>query len=396
MANEEKNGLKKSQEAKSADLKRKLQALEPVEQKNEKISYARTLKSPLIKEDDWGTKYNPDDETHFYNIDEPRHYKKELPSGAHSEPPAVEPVMEPQLPYILFKNTLLNVVTAQTHHPTPQIIPGTQLQFNFTPLRSAEDYSLENFEKLLPNFFRYIRVLCCNDAATINCVRCFLTCLIHGYTQTHTFLYLLGPEASGKTVFTQICTALVSQEKTISTNLAQMSSENFETGDFKDKRLVLINEDELYIGPMNRLKQLTGGDLLSGRDAQGYFNFTFYGLVIVTSNNHFSSFEPSKDLKVRERYIATAGSLKAESQESLLYWCAFEKKWKGRLSDELGHIFNWAFTLNLTDAAYYLKTCNWVGLLGFFIQEFFVCVPKKTLKIGFTKAKNLEHADKNL
>lgn len=316
---------------------------------------------------------------------------------------SVEPEeIEPKLNFVLLKNNLLCIKTFEVSPQNNQIIPGIQLDFNYVPISDFGVYKLDQLNNLTPNFYAYINNVCNSDQSKILLLQSFLTCLIHGYNQTQTFLYLFGPGASGKSVFAQICIALVSQDKTISTSLAQMNRDNFEAMNYKDKRLILINESEQYRGPLYRLKQVTGGDMLSGREknVQGSFDFTYNGLVLVISNHPFQSTEPTNALKRRVREIESPNSIPEKQQIPLLYWCFIEKKWKGCLASELGHIFNWALSLDLEWAGRYIK--NYVsettedGLINpleEFIKVCFIYKINNNLKIGFTKESELSYEE---
>jgi len=104
--------------------------------------------------------------------------------------------------------------------------------------------------------------------------------------QGQTFLFLLGPGASGKSICVNIQAALVGHDNVVNTSLKSMNLDQFETSNYFNKSLITINDSELFRGSLATLKQLTGGDSIKGRKklVQGSFDFYYTGLVVIISN----------------------------------------------------------------------------------------------------------------
>lgn len=93
-----------------------------------------------------------------------------------------------------------------------------------------------------------------NTQETIQFLRAFLKCLIHSDTSNQVFLYLLGTGGTGKPVFIRICTAMVGHENTVNTSLSAMNNDAFEVTNFKDKKMVTINDTGEFKDSLSRLK----------------------------------------------------------------------------------------------------------------------------------------------
>lgn len=79
---------------------------------------------------------------------------------------------------ILFTNGLFNLKTFQPERDSTEIIPGTQLKFPYKLVSSDDNYTLENYHKILPNFSAFMDSLCGGDRQKIIFLQCFLTCLV--------------------------------------------------------------------------------------------------------------------------------------------------------------------------------------------------------------------------
>jgi phage/plasmid-associated DNA primase len=103
------------------------------------------------------------------------------------------------------------------------------------------------------------------------------------------------------------CTAMVGQENTVKTSLNAMNKDTFEVGNFKDKKMVPLNDTEEFRGSFSRIKQMTGQDRLSGRRkfANETYDFVFEGLIAMFANFPLLAVDSSGAMERRMNVVFT-------------------------------------------------------------------------------------------
>ena len=155
--------------------------------------------------------------------------------------------------YIFFKNGLYDLDESRLIDHTPKTFTIENLGFNYSDVKIPTPW----FDKYMENFV--------SDPKTQEFLQAWVTLLLHSHHYTQTFFYLEGPGGTGKSIFENICKALVGINNCVSTTLASMNSARFETINFLNKQLVTISDSEGFKGSYSRLKNITGGDMLQGR-----------------------------------------------------------------------------------------------------------------------------------
>lgn len=150
--------------------------------------------------------------------------------------------------HICFSNGLYNLQENKLIPHTPDIFVTESLGYPY-----QEDCSTNRFQAYLQEF-------CENKPEKIHFVRSWMKLLISSFHQTQTFLYVVGPGGSGKSIFESICKALVGMDNCITTSCSAMNNDRFEAVNFKNKVLVTISDSEKLSGNLSVLKMLTGGD----------------------------------------------------------------------------------------------------------------------------------------
>jgi phage/plasmid-associated DNA primase len=247
--------------------------------------------------------------------------------------------------FICFSNGLYDLESEKLIPHTPEIFCTDNLGFPY--LKACP----------IDNFMKYIDYFCSYNEENKFFLRSWLTLLIYNYPHTQTFLVIVGPGGSGKSLFETICKALVGDNNTITTSLNAMNNDRFEPINFKNKSLVSISLEKFKRTNLSPLKMLTGGDKIAGRIKlnQGSYDFIYEGLIVITSNYELIFDDSSGAIDRRMRVFHSNGSVKQSEQEILL---VKDKKggWKGPISKELPGIFNWALSVGLEEAAKEVKT----------------------------------------
>jgi len=184
----------------------------------------------------------------------------------------------------------------------------------------------------------YFNTFCSHDKEKILFLRSWLKLLIHNYTHTQTFLTIIGGGGTEKTVLETTFKALVGERNTVTSTLSAMNNDRFELINFKNKSLVTISDSDrvrgINLGP---LKMLTGCDRIQGRIklTQGCYDFTFSGLVMITSNYELDIDDPSGAIYRRMRVLYANNVIKPSEQKILIAKDHTTGKWMGDFSHEL-------------------------------------------------------------
>ena len=222
----------------------------------------------------------------------------------------------------------------------PEVFSNSQLNFYYDPKAKC------------PNFLRFLSEMCNHHQDRINFMRSVCYAVIFRKYSAQVFLSLTGAPATGKSTFVNILTALVGQKNVISTNLKTLVSDKYEVANLKGKSLILINDCEEYSNDLGILKQITGGDLLSGRKKylQGSFDFYVNGFVILVTNHFLKAKDPTSALLRRIR-IMYADKI-SKSRTPLFE--VVQGEFQGILVPELPGIFNWVTEMKDSEAMKYL------------------------------------------
>lgn len=116
---------------------------------------------------------------------------------------------------------------------------------------------------------------------------CWYAAVLRGMWQLHRFALIIGLAGTGKSVAMKLATYLVSKHFTHSLTLSCLNNNKFQLASIYNKRLVCINDADLYRGNIEIFKNITGGDEISVEQKyENSFMAIYTGMVMVTAN-HF-------------------------------------------------------------------------------------------------------------
>ena len=173
-----------------------------------------------------------------------------------------------------FSNGLYNLQTDEFRGFSPSIFTLSNLGFPFIRDSSC------------PLFLKFLDEFCEGHEDRKNFIRAMFKLLILGRTEYQVFFYIEGPGGSGKSTLTNILSALVGSNASITTSLKSLNSDIFEPVNIANKKLILISDTEAYKRDISFLKQLVGGDSLKGhrKYVQGNFDIRESGIVVIVGN----------------------------------------------------------------------------------------------------------------
>jgi hypothetical protein len=117
--------------------------------------------------------------------------------------------------YVCFTNGLFHLSTQNLIPHTPDIFCTETLGYPY----------LKNCP--IDNFMEYLDKLCSYQEHKKTFVRSWLSLLLHNYCYTQTFLVIIRPGGSRKSIFEMICKALVKDRNTITTFFSSMFGNSF-------------------------------------------------------------------------------------------------------------------------------------------------------------------------
>ena len=136
------------------------------------------------------------------------------------------------------------------------------------------------------NIDRFLDELCVGNKQLRDIAIAFCNAVLTGRSDLQKFLYLFGSGANGKGAFMVLLSMLVGKENTHSTTIADLNENRFEAANLKDKRLVLMTDEDKRVGGLSVFKSATGQDPIryerKGKDAN---NFIFKGMFVIAANS---------------------------------------------------------------------------------------------------------------
>jgi putative DNA primase/helicase len=165
---------------------------------------------------------------------------------------------------------------------TKQLLPHAPI-YGFT-WQIPRTYS--SIEASWGNIDRFLNELCVNNNQLKDIAIAFCAAILTGRSDLQKFLYLFGSGANGKGAFMNLLSMLVGKENTHSTTMADLNENRFEAANLKNKRLVLMTDEDRRVGGLSVFKSATGQDPIrnerKGKDAN---NFIFKGMFVIAANS---------------------------------------------------------------------------------------------------------------
>ena len=132
----------------------------------------------------------------------------------------------------------------------------------------------------------WLHLICNNNTELVEFFMAYINCILRRDSSHQIFLELFGPGGGGKSTFVNLIIALVGKINKSVTDLNTLENNKFETANFYNKALIVINDSSMYKGGVSILKALTGGDPIRNevKMKQASETFVFSGLVVIISN----------------------------------------------------------------------------------------------------------------
>ena len=209
----------------------------------------------------------------------------------------------------------------------------------------------QNF-RLSSTIKRYLVTATDGDKDLIRFLLAWLLAVLHGWYELQKYLELIGPGGTGKSTFLNLCTMLVGKQNQFTTTLKQMEKNQFETANYKHKRLVLVTDSEAYHGDVSTLKAMTGGDKLrfEMKNKQATLPFTYTGMVTIAANEPIGSKDYTSGLT--RRRISIQFNHQVTEEEKQRYPDGLE----GVFAKEMPGLINWLLTLDQQEAIRLIKS----------------------------------------
>jgi len=184
------------------------------------------------------------------------------------------------------------------------------------------------------------------DLASVALFRAFARTLVTG-ERTKAFLEITGPSNTGKSVITNLLTALVGSENHAAGTLQRLEdrAQRFETLKLRGKRLAVFAECQDYSGQLQTLKAITGDDAIAAEIKGGrHLDFVFTGGVVLTGNGPIRASDPTGAVINRRRSLHV-GKVVAAGDERQLLESDGRGGWVGELVAELPGFVNWVLAM---------------------------------------------------
>jgi putative DNA primase/helicase len=179
------------------------------------------------------------------------------------------------LMYLPFENGVLEMATKQLLPHSPDYGFTWQLPRPYSPIPA-------NWKKI----DGFLNTLCVDNDQLKSVAIAFCNAVLTGRSDLQKFLYLFGSGANGKGVFMSLLSMLVGKENTHATTIADLNENRFEAANLRNKRLVVMTDEDKRVGGLSVFKSAIGGDPIryerKGKDAN---NFIFKGVMVIAANS---------------------------------------------------------------------------------------------------------------
>jgi len=197
--------------------------------------------------------------------------------------------------YLLFTDKALNLIDYKWEDLSPSIFVCGNLGISY---ENKGDF---------PKIRSFIEDLAGGLTDRINYIYCILYSILTNRIHNQVFILIKGDGSTGKSTLANLFIALVGPFNTVTTTLTSLSKDTFEVSNLSNKKLIIINDAELYKGDISILKQVVGLDLLPGREKhkQGSEEIEAEGMVVILSNHFLHLNDDTSALSRRQRILTT-------------------------------------------------------------------------------------------
>ena len=246
-----------------------------------------------------------------------------------------------------FNNIVLNLDTRDVIDHNPNLNLTWRLPYDYNLAADCQ------------TFQKWLHYVTDGNAEIKLLLQAYMNAIVRGYNKRQAYLELIGVGGSGKSTFQQICSLLVGEENTVTTELKLLNQNRFESANLYEKRLVFINDSGKYGGDVDMLKALVGGDWIryEQKNKPVGKSFKFGGLVVIAANQAIKSTDSTSGL-ARRRLTVYFDKKIDEAKLPTGYY--------DKMMDEIPGILNWCLSLSDAEVDGFLngettKRCNKIG-----------------------------------
>ncbi len=134
----------------------------------------------------------------------------------------------------------------------------------------------------------------------INLLRAWMYAVLTGRADLQKYIEIIGHGGTGKSTFIRLCTQLVGDDNSATTDLKSLEQSRFESAALYGKRLALITDSSAYGGNVDILKAITGQDTIRReRKNKDPSSFVYGGMVMIAANESIQSKDYTSGLSRR-------------------------------------------------------------------------------------------------
>ncbi|MBR0573857.1 MULTISPECIES: phage/plasmid primase, P4 family [Pasteurellaceae] len=206
--------------------------------------------------------------------------------------------------FIAFKNGLLNKKDGSFSEHTPKAF-----------LRACSPFDYEPLQKDTPRFDEWVDFVSHNDPLKAKVLKAALYMVLANRYDWQFFIELVGVGGSGKSVFTNLASAIVGRGNVVSKNLEDLDKARERDG-LDTARLIVIPDQEQYRGQGAGLKGITGGDLMRiDPKNKTPYNAYIRAVVIMSHNGTVNFTERNNGIERRRILVQLDREIPTDKQD---------------------------------------------------------------------------------
>ena len=193
-------------------------------------------------------------------------------------------------------------------------------------------------------------------ADRVQLCRAWLKAVLTGQSRFQKFLYLVGSGGTGKTTWLNLVEACLGQSNVVVSDLVSLETNNFETANLRNKRLLCIHEVHKFANDITVLKNATGQSPLRYelKGIQQGASFIFQGMVMMSGNEEMRSNESTSAL-FRRKISLPFSVVCSDDQKRDLIGKDEKGNPTGEFAPYLAGLINWALEMPDSDMTAFIS-----------------------------------------